>query len=383
MTTLRHLPFLALLLTCFTCQTDTDLPAPAEPAEGNSEPTDTLPFQRGADLSYVNEMLDCGATYADAEGNTRNPYDLFADAGTDLARVRLWHDPDWTEYSDFADVRRTIAAAKARGMNVLLDFHYSDEWADPEKQYVPAAWLPVVNDRAALGDSVYNYTLRTLTALAAEGLSPEMVQVGNETNREILQDPADQSERIDWERNAFLLNRGLAAAREAARRNGQPILTVLHIAQPENAEWWFREARAAGMLDYDVIGVSYYPQWSSVSLAELPTAVRDLRRTYGKEVMIVETAYPFALDNVDEANNILGSDALLPEFPATPTGQLNYLRALETAIRAGGGAGLIYWEPAWVSTDCRTRWGRGSHWDNATLFGRDGRALVGMSYFGG
>ena len=98
--------------------------------------------------------------------------------------------------------------------------------------------------------------------------------------------------------------------------------------------------------------------------------------------MVVETAYPFTLYNADDANNIMDSDALLNGFPASPDGQYNYLVALEKAISKGGGEGLIYWEPAWVSTSCRTQWAQGSHWDNATLFDQSNIALKGMTYFG-
>ncbi len=348
-----------------------------------TNPQVSVPFYRGADLSYVNEMLDCGARYLNAEGEEEDPYTIFGKAGADLVRVRLWHDADWTDYSDLPDVKKTIARARAEGMHVLLDLHYSDDWADPGRQHVPAAWLPVVHDPVALGDSVYRYTSHVLRALHQDGLLPEFVQVGNEINAEILQDPDSTYGRINWERNAHLLKQGLNAVRDAAETFHADIQLMLHIAQPENALWWFREATANGITDYDWIGLSYYPLWSEYSLEALPQAIAELKESYGKRVMVVETAYPFTLDNADNANNILGEAALLPGMPATPTGQLAYLRALETRIIEGGGEGLIYWEPAWVSTSCSTRWGQGSHWDNATLFGHNFQALEGMDFFRG
>ena len=371
---MRGFSFLiALLALGLACKSDPTPPAPEPPAK---------PFFRGADLSYVNEMLACGAVYRDASGAVADPYALFAEAGTDLMRVRLWHNPGWTAYSNLADVTEAIARAKAAGMQVLLDFHYSDDWADPAKQSVPAAWAAVRENTPVLGDSVYAYTYRVLAHLHAQGLLPELVQTGNEINGEILRAEGAPAGPINWGRNAALLNRALQAVRDAERDFGTEIGLMLHIAQPENALWWFAQAQAAGVTDYDWIGLSYYPQWSTYSLDSLPAALRQLRQDYGKKVMIVETAYPFGLDDVDAANNILGTDALLPGYPATEAGQLAYLRALEAQVRAGNSEGLIYWEPAWVSTPCSTRWGTGSHWDNATLVGRDGRPLAGMGWYG-
>lgn len=123
-----------------------------------------LPFLMGADLSYVNELQDIGVVYQ-ANGSEVDPYNLLKENGGNLVRLRLWHNPTWTNYSTLSDVKRSIGRAKAAGMNVLLDFHYSDSWTDPEKNYIPAAWLPVVDNTSALADSVYNYTLRILTHL--------------------------------------------------------------------------------------------------------------------------------------------------------------------------------------------------------------------------
>lgn len=352
---------------------------PTPPDDTPSQP-DTL-FYMGADLSYVNEMEDCGAIYRDAGGTVQDPFQLFATAGANLVRVRLWHQADWTAYSDLEDVEKTIARAKAAGMQVLLDFHNSDDWADPGRQHIPAAWLPVADHPEVLGDSLFNYLYGVLVHLHQLALAPDIVQMGNEINAAILQDPNASYPQIDWTRNAYLINRGLAAIRQAATDLDAEIQSMLHIAQPENALWWFEEATAAGISDFDWIGISYYPQWSEYDLITLPMPLKILREQYGKPLMIVETAYPYTLENQDPANNILGTEALLPGYPATEQGQLDYLLDLKTALQLTGAQGLIYWEPAWVSTDCSTLWGQGSHWDNATLFGPDGQVLKGMELY--
>lgn len=337
----------------------------------------------GADLSYVNEMLDCDGTFL-SNGEVIDPYKLFSDKGANIVRVRLWNDPDWTAYSNYQDVKRTIAEAKKHQMKVLLDFHYSDEWADPQKQYIPAAWKGI-DDVNILGDSLYAFTYNTLMKLGEAGLMPEFVQVGNETNSEILLDvsAAEHNSPIDWERNAYLLKRGLQAVRDVSSETQQEIGSMLHIAQPENALWWFREAVQNDITDYDWIGLSYYPKWSEYGMDELSSALDSLKKTYEKRIMIVETAYPYGFDNIDQASNILGQDAIIEGYPATPQGQLDFMIDLTKITIEGGGEGVIYWEPAWISTSCSTRWGQGSHWENATFFDalNSNEALIAFDFF--
>ena len=333
-------------------------------------------FYYGADLSYLNEMEDCGAVYKNGNAVEEDPYKIFADAGTNLVRVRLWHNPTWTGYSNLEDVKETIQKSKSRGMKTLLDFHLSDTWADPSKQLIPAAWAEEINNTTNLEDLLYNYIFNTLTELASINLTPDIVQIGNEINPMILQEE-ELVWPINWTRNALLINKGIRAVRDFS----SDVEVMLHIAQPENGLWWFEQATNAGVTDYDWIGLSYYPIWSDYTLNNVSTPLKTLIDTYNKRLMVVETAYPFTLENADSGNNILGEDALIPGYPATQQGQLNYLNALKDKIEEAGGEGLIYWEPAWVSTDCSTLYGQGSHWDNATLFDNNNQATLGLSFY--
>ena len=226
---------------------------------------------------------------------------------------------------------------------------------------------------------LYNYTYETLNSLAVKNLIPEFVQVGNEINAMILQEGEPQWP-IDWDRNAALINQGLKAVRDFSNEKEVSIGTMLHIAQPENALWWFEEATQNGITDYDWIGLSYYPKWSTYTMANVGDAFKTLMSKYNKRLMVVETAYPFSLENADEAGNILGQDALISGYPATEQGQFDFLVDLKKAISNAGGEGLIYWEPAWVSTSCSTLWGKGSHWDNATLFNHQYMPTLGMQF---
>ncbi|MCC4211940.1 glycoside hydrolase family 53 protein [Leeuwenhoekiella parthenopeia] len=321
----------------------------------------------GADLSYVNEVEDCGAYYT-AEGDTIDPYSYFAERGANVIRLRLWNAPEHSPYSNFKDVKKSIRRAHEAGVAVLLDFHYSDFWADPHKQVRPKAWAGITDDRI-LADSIYNYTFETLVSLAEENLLPQWVQVGNETNIEILQ-PLDTiiTDTINWSRNAMLLNSGLKAVSDAEKAFASEIKSVLHIAQPENALNWFRKAEEYRVTDFDIIGLSYYSKWSTYPIEELSIAIDSLKTRFKKEVVIVETAYPHSLNNADAAGNILGEDALIEGYTATPEGQKNYMLQLTQNVLDAGGLGVIYWEPAWVTSSCSTPWGTGSHWDNATFF---------------
>ncbi|MEQ8550094.1 MAG: glycosyl hydrolase 53 family protein [Cyclobacteriaceae bacterium] len=336
----------------------------------------------GADLSYVNEILDCGGAYR-SNGELVDPYQLFSEKGTNLVRLRLWHNPTWAGYSNFEDVALAIKRSKAQGMEVLLDFHYSDTWADPQHQVIPKAW-ETITALPVLSDSLYNYTYATLNKLHRENLLPEFVQVGNEINIEIMQDSANMVvDTINWERNLTLINAGLKAVNDFSVASNTDIQKMIHIAQPENALWWFDQATKNGLADFEWIGLSYYPKWSSFGLEELSVALDSLIKTYEKELMIVETAYPHTLVNVDNAHNILGEDALIEGYPATPNGQFRFMKKLLEETRKSGGRGVIYWEPAWVTSDCRTLWGQGSHWENASFFdGQNGNeALETFDFF--
>ena len=335
-----------------------------------------LSFYSGVDLSYVNEMEDCGAIFKNLDNAVQDPYKIFYDAGAKIVRIRLWNNPEWTNYSNIEDVKKSISRAKMLGLKILLDFHYSDTWADAGKQIIPKEWEELINDRNALGQKVYSYTKSVLEVLISENLKPDIVQIGNEINTMILQEENNHNSEIDWDRNSFLINSGISAVRDLEKG----IEVMLHIAQPENASWWFNEASTNGITDFDWIGLSYYPKWSTINIDDIDLEVKSLIENYNKRLMVVETAYPFTLESKDNASNILGEDSLISNFPASVDGQHNYLKYLKSKLISGGAEGLIYWEPAWVSTRCKTLWGTGSHWENSTLFNFENKANKGVLF---
>lgn len=337
---------------------------PALAQAGPRAPAPARGLYLGADLSYVNEMEDCGAVYR-LHGKPMDPFRLLKKEGGNLVRVRIWVDPTWTKYSNYDDVLKTIRRAHSAGLQVLLDFHYSDTWADGGKQTAPAAWANLGTDEQI--KALHDYTFEILRRLDASHEMPEMVQVGNEINPELL--GGKEGRPINWQRNALLINAGIEAVQEAGRLGSIAPRIMLHIAQPENILPWFDAATKAGVEGYDVIGISYYKKWSKWDLSQLKATIAEAKRRYGKDVVVVETAYPFSLQNADSMPNLLGTDAIIPGYPATPEGQRRYMVDLTQLTLDADGIGVVYWEPYWISTNCRTPWGRGSGWDNATWFG--------------
>jgi arabinogalactan endo-1,4-beta-galactosidase len=341
------------------------------------------PFYFGADLSYVNELEDCGAVYKVGD-KPHDPYTLFKDRGCNLVRLRLWHTPSWYDnlnngirYSDFEDVRQSIQRAKDQNMDVLLDFHLSDNWADPSHQVAPDAWSAVLDDLEILQDSLYQYIYHTLSLLAEDDLLPDLVQIGNETNKGILQSQQnnDQGWSLNWPRNKALFNTAIDAVRDIETAYNADIKVALHIADPEDITWLLPQFWSNGVRDFDIIGLSYYYSFHPVVINYVAQLIRDLKETYpGKEVMILETAYAWTLGNADGANNILNAN--YPGYtPTSPDNQLEWMIALTQQVINSGGKGVVYWEPAWVSTTCSTQWAQGSHWDNATFFDFTGKLL--------
>ena len=333
-------------------------------------------FVVGADLSYVNEMEDCGVSYYE-NGAEKDVYEIFSDNGCQVARIRLWHKPSWYAdindgnlYSTLSDAKKSIQRAHEAGMQVLLDFHLSDTWADPSSQLVPEAWLPVVNDLETLQDSLYNYIYNTLSDLSSNDLLPEMIQIGNETNKGILLSPSQNSSWVlNWDRNAVLFNRAIDAVKDVENQVAEDIKIVLHMAGPANAEWLMDGFITNGVTDFDIIGISYYWAWHKpTSISETGDIIKTLKQLYpDKSSMIVETGYIWTTEWNDNASNII-SDTHPDYSPASPENQRDWLIEMTDEVRKAGGAGVLYWEPAWVSSPCYTLWGQGSHQEHATFF---------------
>jgi len=342
-------------------------------------------FCTGVDMSYVNELQDYGVVYRDS-GVIVDPFMIMKNHGANTVRVRLWHNPAWVGeltggkiYSDLKDAAKTISRAKSAGMAVNLDFHYSDTWADGGHQETPAAWAGL--DLETLKDSVYNYTLKVLNYLKRMDLTPEMVQVGNETNMGMLF-PAGQVQNNNWKQFAGLLNAAIRAVRDFSAASDIKPRIILHVAQLQFATWWMDGVvNKGGVSDFDIVGISHYSKWSTIkSMGQISQIISSIRATYGKQVMIVETAYPWTSGDADTYANLFGKADSISGYPLTTAGQLKYLKDLTQAVITGGGTGIMYWEPAWITSSMKDKWGTGSSWDNCTLFDVTGNTLHSMDF---
>jgi len=343
-------------------------------------------FYFGNDLSYANMMEDCGAVFKE-KGQPKDVYQIFADHGTNLVRARLWYNPTWQnslsqpdgvkkQYNDFEDAKETIRRAKEAGMNTMLGIHYSDVWADPGRQVIPSLWADVAENLEALKDSVYNYTINVLDALHKEGLMPEFIKVGNENNGGILRYSGMNSNfepygsvSTSWSRHAQLYQSAFKAIRDYSDTTAIKPKISIHFADIKHIDWGASELINNGATDFDIIGFTYYYAWHGAGIASLGSKVKQLVEKYTQyDVMVVETGYLWSTENYDQLGNIINSAD--PNYlPVSPEKQLEYMVDYTKAVKGNGGIGVIFWEPAWVSTPCRNPWGIGSSHEHVAFFG--------------
>lgn len=310
-------------------------------------------FIRGADISILSDMEKSGAKYYE-DGISKDALEILKNNGVNYVRLRLWQDPYNSNGESYGagtnDLETTIALAKrakSLGLNVLLDFHYSDFWVDPGKQNVPKAWQDLTFEE--MNTALYDYTKNVLSEMKQLDVYPDMVQIGNELNSGMLW-PYGKSWGEDggeFDRLATFLKSGVQAVRDT-----QPKTTpvMLHLADGGDTgafTWWFDEITSRGV-SFDLIGVSYYPYWHG-SMNELQTNMNTISQRYGKEVIVVETAYGHTTANADTMPNAFGeAEAAAGRYEPTPSGQAEYLLDLADRIQAvpnDRGAGFFYWEP--------------------------------------
>jgi len=260
-------------------------------------------------------------------------------------------------------------------MDLLLDIHYSDTWADPANQTLPQAWQGLSFE--LLKDTVYQYTKKVISTLKNQNTLPAIIQIGNETNAGFLWNQGRVGGNYDdnWPRYADLVEEAIRGINEIDEND--KIQVMFHVSGHEIAYWFFNHLNAQDV-DYDIIGISYYSIWHGTELNLLQSRLNNLALSFGKKILIAETAYPWTLEWNDWTNNIYGLDEqLISGYPATPDGQKEYLLKLNEIIRNipnNKGAGWCWWAPDWVAykgseaTD-------GSVWENCTWFDFDIEAL--------
>jgi arabinogalactan endo-1,4-beta-galactosidase len=364
------------------------------------KPVDGLPadFLFVADVSSVLSLEKSGVVFRGADGAPEDLFALLRAGGFTAVRARVWVDPYDSRGNSYGGGGCDTAAlcaigrrAAENGLGLIVDFHYSDFWADPKKQQCPKAWVGM--DLAQKSDALYAYTKSTLNAVVSAGANVVMVQTGNETD-------SGMAGEKQFTAIMTLMSAGSRAIREVA----PGALVAVHFSKPD--------ARFARLLwsrnvDYDVYAVSYYPYWHG-TLDNLEKVLAGVRAEYGKKTFIAETSYVYTPDNGDFQPNSVPSAGTLLNWAVTVQGQANALRAVTQSAVAAGALGWAYWEPAWLPVPGNTleeqqalweKYGSGwassyageydpadaglyyggSSWDNQALFDFTGRALPTLS----
>ena len=343
----------------------------------------------GADLSYVNKIEQNGGNYKDASGNVVNPFVLFADKGAKMIRLRLWHTPENgidfcgnpINSSNLNDVLFAAQRIKSNGMRLNLSIHYSDNFVDPGKQLRPTAWIGL--SQQVLLDSIYNYTFKVLEKLYLQNTLPDIVSIGNETTWGFI-DESTPTNGFSWPEDAEKFNAGFNAVDYFNQSNNTIIKKALHFTE-STAEWATNLFQSKGITNYDVIGISYYPKNSpSKTLQNIGQMISRLKNTYNREIMIFETGFIWTTNWADNYGNFIGNNGTALTYPISPQGQRDFLLDLASVVYENGGTGLLYWEPAWISSNMCDKWGRGSSYENASFFNftNSNSALPAFDFFG-
>ena len=322
-------------------------------------------FILGMDVSSVLAEEASGVKYYDYNGNEADIFRILAENGINTIRVRVWNNPYDDEGRGFGggncDIRTAVEIgrrANACGMDLLVDFHYSDFWADPGKQMVPRAWagMKIKEKKVA----VYDYTRDCLKQLKDAGVSVRMVQLGNEINGKLC-----------GEKTWMNISRILQGGAQACREIYPDALIALHFANPENTDSYrtYAEKMAyyeeAGLVDYDVFASSYYPYWHG-TLDNLAEILTEISETYGKKVMVMETSYAYTGADSDFSGNTIGDGSnVVKDYPFTPQGQANCIRNITDTVvnRTPAGIGICYWEGAWITVGQNSREENQEKWE--------------------
>ena len=352
---------LALLAVIFTGCTPTP-PAEADPpmTEKSSLPED---FIFGMDASCVSALEASGVKYCNFDGSEQDVFKTLSENGIDYIRVRVWNDPYDENGNGYGggncDIQNALTIGKRAaqyGMKLLVDFHYSDFWADPGKQAAPKAWQGMNIEEKT--QALYGYTKNSLQLLKDGGADVGMVQVGNETNGKLCGESA-------WESICGLMNAGSRAVREVFPE----AQVAVHFTNPEKASTYryYADQLAEHQVDYDIFASSYYPYWHG-TLENLSAVLTEISENYSKKVMIAETSYAYTAENSDFWGNTISSDTQVSKpYPYSVDGQSQFLRDLtKTAAEIPNCIGIFYWEGTWISV------GRSSLQENQLLWEQHG-----------
>ncbi len=348
-------------------------------------------FIKGADVSMIPELERLGGKFYD-NGVEKDCLTILQEKGINWVRVRIWNDPysygpngNGGGVTDEKKALEVAKRAKALGMKVLVDFHYSDWWADPGKQYPPKAWEN--HNAKQLAKDVYKYTAKVMKDFNAAGVTPDMVQIGNELNNGMLWPVCKTDTPEGYKALADAIAQGLKAVKDNDPNN--QVIRMVHLANGNNNALYrsfFDELIVNnGVNDFDVIGFSYYPFWHG-SMEELSYNMNDMVDRYGKDVIVVETAYAFTNEQGDAQKNCAGpTEEAIAGYKSTVQGQASGLHDVMehvSNVKNGKGKGIFYWEPDWIPVEgAGWKAGEGNEWENLAMFDFKGNALESLDVF--
>jgi arabinogalactan endo-1,4-beta-galactosidase len=358
----RAILFIIILLTFnFVNQTDAETVAKI--------PT----YLAGGDISLLTHEEQLGTVYK-LNGKHTDFLTIAKKSGWNTMRLRLWVNPSHQDIyvNDLAYTEALGRRIKKAGFTLILDIHYSDSWADPGKQFKPAAWSDL--DFQDLTKQVHAYTESVIAGMINSGAAPDIVQIGNEIPGGMLfPDGKDWGPGNDFKKLGLLLKSGIQGVKDGSVGHSRPQI-MIHIDR--GADWggtkWFFEGVNAQGVQYDLIGESYYPAYHG-PMSALKECLKNAGAEFHKPVIVVETGYPYSGD--PNLQKTPGKGAL--EYPVTKEGQVSFLRDLTDVVKSapgGFGRGVIYWAPEWIPAK-----GMQGSWDTKTLFDDSGNALPAIS----
>ena len=330
-------------------------------------------FINGVDISMLKQVEENGGLFYE-NGSQIDPIQVFKDKGINTARIKIWHTPS-LNYNNLESVLEIADRVNSIGLDLLLDFHYSDTWADPSHQTKPSAWVDLTFE--ILCDSIEQYSRHVITKLKNQNTLPKYVQIGNETDCGLLWPDGyvcnESNNDSQWDKLGALFMHAIEGVNSALDTE-DTIEIISHVSSGGN--WFFNNLIEQGV-DINILSISYYPMWHG-TLTDLNQNIDELGNEFQKPVLIVETAYPFTLQWNDNTNNILGLETqLLEDYEASEEGQFSFLHDLITLVGENDhGLGICYWAPDWISTNQF-----GSPWENQALFDFDGELLEAISVF--
>lgn len=361
---MKKILFLILSLSLVACSSSDSAEGAPAPTPSPT-PTPSADFIRAADVSFI-PLIESEGTVYKHNNVAQDPLTTLKNAGCNTVRIRLWKNPT-NNQSSFNEVKTLATRAKNAGFKVWLSVHYSDTWADPGSQTTPVEWQSL--SFTDLKTAVENYTATILTEI-----NPDIIQIGNEINSGFLW---PQGHLINNENQSLQL---ISAISTKIRTQAPTTKIMLHYAGiGAGAAWFFNKMNA---INYDYIGLSYYPIWHGKNLSDVNATITSLGQTHNKKVIIAETSYPFTLTWNDWTNNVVGqNDQLITTYAASNSGQKDFVLAIKNLVKQNSyGQGFCYWGGEWVAFR-GTQSTTGSSWENQALWDFNFNSLPVMEAF--